>query len=221
MQDAWVKEVHREEGSSVSKERRREDTEENKYRLRISCLDRFCIACAVITNRLPLPQYAIRRARSQRCSSAFFLHFGMAASMIYSIPNFHRIHPHKILNLVIPNHIKLLLANRTRLVSESWIGWYRDVLVLGICSGERRSKCSSCSVGGGICERSILRVIARFDPFQLINVPAPILAALGGVCQTLVRSEMPIQMARFLLFTICCSEESSTACRTLVRSSFV
>ena len=158
--------------------------------------------------------------------------------MIYSIPNFHRIHPHKILNLVIPNHIKLLLANRTRLVSESWIGWYRDVLVLGICSGERRSKCSSCSVGGGICERSILRVIARFDPFldflvggyveihigmthQLINVPAPILAALGGVCQTLVRSEMPIQMARFLLFTICCSEESSTACRTLVRSSFV
>lgn len=50
MQDAWVKEVHREEGSSVSKERRREDTEENKYRLRISCLDRFCIACAVITN---------------------------------------------------------------------------------------------------------------------------------------------------------------------------
>lgn len=183
MQDGWLKEVHRKERSNVTKERRHEDTEEHKYRLRTSCLDRFYIACAVFTNlktgqslpfssqtyvstnRLPLPQYAIRRARSQRCSAAFFLHLGMAASMIYSIPNLHRIHPHKILNLVIPNHIKLLLANGTRLVSKSWIGRYRNVLVLWICSGERRSKCGSCSIGRGICERSILRVIARFDPF--------------------------------------------------------
>ena len=118
--------------------------------------------------------------------------------MIYSIPNFHGIHPYEILHLIIPYRIKLLLANGTWLIVKSWVGWYRDVLVLGIGSGERRSKCSSCYIGGGIYERSVLRIVARFDPFlnclvgdyaetndgmtyQLIDVPAPILAPFGRV----------------------------------------
>ena len=90
--------------------------------------------------------------------------------MIYSIPNSYCIHPYKVLNLVIPYHIKFLLANGTWLVGKSWVGWYRDVLVLGIGSGERCSKCSSCCVRGGICERSILGVVARFNPFLECSV---------------------------------------------------
>ena len=118
--------------------------------------------------------------------------------MIYSIPNLHRIHPYKILDLIVPYHIKFLLANGTWLVGKSWVGWYRYVLVLGICSGKRRCMCSSCCIGVCLCEWSILRIVARFDPFlnslvrenvgmysgmtyQLINVPASILAPLGRV----------------------------------------
>ena len=72
------------------------------------------------------------------------------------------------------------------------------MLVLGIGSGERCGECSSGCIRGGICERSILRIVARFDPFliclvgeyegssngmthQFINVPASILASLGRV----------------------------------------
>ena len=124
------------------------------YRLRTSCLDRFCIACneianlkthqssslqspsSLTTDRLPLPQYTIRRARSHRCTAAFFLHLSMAASMIYSIPNSHRIHPHKILSLVIPYHIKLLLANRAWLAGKRWVRRDWNVLILGVRSGQ-------------------------------------------------------------------------------------
>ena len=89
----------------------------------------------------------------------------MAASMINSVPNFYRIHPYKILNLIVPHHIKLLLADGTRLVGKRWVGWYGNVLVLGVGSGERCGKgCSRC-IRGGIRERNILRVVARFDPF--------------------------------------------------------
>lgn len=155
----------------------------HKYRLRTSCLDRFCIACVIFTdletgqfltfysqpcfstNRLPLSQYTIRRARSQRCSAAFFLHLRMAAGMINSSPDFHRIHPYKVLDFVIPYHIELLLANRTWLIGKSWVGWYRDVLVLRIGCSERCSKCSSCGIGGGVCKWSILRIVTRFNPF--------------------------------------------------------
>lgn len=72
------------------------------------------------------------------------------------------------------------------------------MLILRVGSGERCSKCSLRCIGGGICERSILRVIAGFDPFleysvrvdaeiqrrktyQLIDVPAAILTSLGRV----------------------------------------
>ena len=150
----------------------------HEYHLRTSCLDRFCIACNefanlkihqssppqspsfLTTDRLPLSQYAIWRARSHRCTAAFFLHLRMAASMIYSIPNFHRIHPHKILGLVIPYHIELLLTNRTWLVGKRWVRRYWDVLVLGIRSGQRCSKCSSRCIRGGIREWRILSVVA-------------------------------------------------------------
>ena len=134
------------------------------YRLQTSCLDRLCIACVKVTeletcqllplqtrsgsrtDRLPLPQHAIRRAGSQRCSAALFLHFRVAASMIYSIPNLHRIHPYEVLNLVIPYHVKFLLANGTWLIGKSWVRRYRDVLVLGVGGRERCSKCSSCGI---------------------------------------------------------------------------
>ena len=187
-----------------------------KHRLRTSCLDRFCTPCIEITNLetnqfvslkgqscfstycLPFAQHAIRCAHPQRSSTAFFLHFRVTASMIYSIPNLHRIHPNKILNLVIPYHIKLLLTNGTWLIGKSWVGWYRNVLVFGVGSSQRCSNCSSRCIRGGIRERSILGVVARFDPFlddsvgkdvtihkgmtyQLINVPAAILAPLGRV----------------------------------------
>lgn len=72
------------------------------------------------------------------------------------------------------------------------------MFVLGVSSGERCGKSSSCCIGRGVCELSVLRVVARFDPFldylvgqdleidsgttyQLINVPASILASLGRV----------------------------------------
>lgn len=221
-----------------------------------SCLDRFCTPCIEITNLetnqfvslksqsslvtycLSFAQHAIRCAHSQRCSTAFFLNLRVTASMIYSIPNLHRIHPHKVLNLVIPYHIKLLLANGTWLIGKSWVRWYRNVLIFGVSSSQRCSKCSSRGIRGGIYERSILGVVARFDPFlddsvgehvtirkgvsyQLINVPATILTPLGRVGQALIGPKMPIQMASLLLFTFCCSEEPSTACRALIRSSFV
>lgn len=89
----------------------------------------------------------------------------MAAGMINSSPDFHRIHPYKVLDFVIPYHIELLLANRTWLIGKSWVGWYRDVLVLRIGCSERCSKCSSCGIGGGICKWSILRIVTRFNPF--------------------------------------------------------
>ena len=122
----------------------------------------------------------------------------MAASMIHSVANFHRIHPYKVLYLIIPYHIELLLANGTWLIGKSRVRWYGDMLVFGVSSGKRCSKCSLRCIGGSICERSILRVVARFDPFldhsvgesaafhsgmtyQLIDVPAAVLATLGRV----------------------------------------
>lgn len=47
---------------------------------------------------------------------AFFLHLRTVAFMN---PNSHRIHPYEVLNLVIPYHIKLLLASRTWLVGKN------------------------------------------------------------------------------------------------------
>lgn len=162
-----------------------------KIALRTSCLDRFWMACVVFTNletdqllslqgpscistdRFPLPQYAVRRVRSQWSSAAFFPHLRMAASMIYPIPDLHRIHPYEILNLVIPYHIKLLLANGTWLVGKSWVGWDRDVLILGVSSGQRSGKSGSCCIRGVICEPSILRIVPRFDPLLVRLVEEP------------------------------------------------
>ena len=122
----------------------------------------------------------------------------MAASMIHSVPNFHSIHPYKVLGLIIPYHIELLLANGTWQIGKRWVRWDRDVLVLRVSGGERCSKCSLCYIGRGIYERSIFRVVAGFDPFlyysvveyvalpsgvtyQFIHVPAAILTTLGRV----------------------------------------
>ena len=72
------------------------------------------------------------------------------------------------------------------------------MFIFRIGSGERCSKCSLRCIGGGICEGSILRVVAGSDPFldysvradaaiqsrktyQFIDVPAAILTSLGRV----------------------------------------
>ena len=74
----------------------------------------------------------------------------MTASMIDSVPNFHRIHPYEILNFIIPYHIKLLLANGTWLIGERWVGRYWNVLILRVGRGKRCGKCSLCCIGRSI-----------------------------------------------------------------------
>ena len=58
----------------------------------------------------------------------------MTAGMIDSVTDFNRIHPHEVLRFIIPHRVKLLLADWTRLVSESRVRRSGNVLFLWISS---------------------------------------------------------------------------------------
>lgn len=63
----------------------------------------------------------------------------MTRGMIDPLSNLLRIHPHKLLSLIQPLHLKLLLTNRTHTIRHCRVIWDREVLHLGIlgsgCSG--------------------------------------------------------------------------------------
>lgn len=75
---------------------------------------------------LPLPKYRVRGISVIGWSAtAVLLRFRMTACMVDAISNLDRIHPHKLLSIIKPFHLKLLLADRTEAIGQSWVIWDR------------------------------------------------------------------------------------------------
>lgn len=119
----------------------------------------------------PFPQHRVRRQYPQGRVHLVLLEFGMAARMVDSATDFHRIRPNKILYVIIPRDIKLLLAYGAGQASQIIITRHRDELGFGVIL---RCNCSRYCCGvlrpTGRTTRAIFFVRPRFDPFLEVDI---------------------------------------------------
>ena len=133
---------------------------------------------------LTLAQHRIRRAgASQRCIPAsrcwsIFGDFGIAAGMIHTTSNFHRILPDPILNFFRPCRLEFLLTDGTWRIPQGRVVRSVDILLRrGFLRWTTIRPC--CTVSGSFCVRKAL-VVANFPGFDPILALVRILKNIMG-----------------------------------------